>query len=69
MLGSAPDLAFVFLSPHHASAAEEIAPEACRLLGTSNLIGCSGEAIAGRAVRSKSSPPSLSGWPAGRAFG
>jgi len=48
-LGSPPDLAVVFISPHHAPAADGIAAEACRSLGTNNLIGCSGEAIAGTA--------------------
>src|SRR5258707_3455242 len=43
-LGSPPDLAFIFLSPHHASSAAEISAEACQSLGTGNLLGCTVEA-------------------------
>jgi len=46
-LAASPDLAVLFLSPHHAEAADRIAAEACQLLGTNNLLGCTGEAIAG----------------------
>src|SRR3989442_7313583 len=48
-LGGIADLAVLFLSPHHAAAADEIAEKACDLIGTSNLLGCTGEAIAGTA--------------------
>lgn len=60
-LGGAADLAIVFLSPHHAPAAQEIAAAACELLGTSNLLGCTGEAIAGVA-REVEEEPALSLW-------
>lgn len=60
-LGGAPDLAFVFLSPHHASAADQLAAKACQLLGTETLLGCTGEAIAGTA-REVEEEPALSLW-------
>src|SRR5262245_39675075 len=49
LLGGAPDLALLFMSPHHAGGAQEIAADACQSLGTTNLLGCTGEAIAGTA--------------------
>jgi small ligand-binding sensory domain FIST len=60
-LGAIPDLALLFLSSHHASAADHIAAEACQLLGTSNVLGCTGEAIAGTA-REVEEEPALSLW-------
>ena len=60
-LGTAPDLALLFISPHHASAAEQIAADACQLLGTTNVLGCTGEAIAGTA-REVEEEPALSLW-------
>lgn len=44
-LAGSADLALLFVSPHHAAAAEALAPLACDLLGTENLLGCTGEAI------------------------
>src|SRR5262245_57978256 len=60
-LGGTPDLAMLFVSPHHAAAADHIAAEACQLLGTTNLLGCTGEAIAGTA-REVEEEPALSLW-------
>ena len=51
----------LFLSSHHAAAADKIAAEANRLLGTSNLLGCTGEAIVGTA-REVEEEPALSLW-------
>src|SRR6187402_197341 len=46
-LGSAPDLVVIFISPHHAHAAEQIAAEAFQRLAPAVVIGCTGESIAG----------------------
>jgi len=45
-LGGKPDLAMLFISPDHASSADELAVQACKLLETENVFGCTGEAIA-----------------------
>jgi len=59
---SAPiDLAFVFISPHHAERVETIAKEICRLAGTTNLVGCVGESIIGKA-REAEQTPAISLW-------
>jgi len=42
-----PDLAFLFFSSHHVDAADAIAAQVCDAIGTENLLGCSGESIAG----------------------
>jgi small ligand-binding sensory domain FIST len=60
-LGGRPDVAFLFISPHHARAADELAAQACELLGTGNLLGCTGEAIVG-AGREVEEAPALSLW-------
>lgn len=46
-LGGTPDLAMLFFSQDHVPAAEELAHAACERLGTSSLLGCSGESIVG----------------------
>jgi small ligand-binding sensory domain FIST len=46
-LDGVPDLAMLFFSPHHGRQAERIAAEACELLETDNLLGCTGESIVG----------------------
>lgn len=46
-LSAAVHLAILFFSPHHATAADEIAASVCEALGTTNLLGCTGESIAG----------------------
>jgi small ligand-binding sensory domain FIST len=46
-LGSAPDAAVLFVSADFADAAADVAAEACDLLGTENLIGCTGESLIG----------------------
>src|SRR5574339_317707 len=45
--GGHADLAMLFCSPHHASLTDQLASDACDVLGTENLIGCTGEAIVG----------------------
>jgi small ligand-binding sensory domain FIST len=60
-LGGAADLALLFLSPHHAAAADKIAAEACQMLGTTNLLGCTGEGIAGTGQEVEDEP-ALSLW-------
>jgi small ligand-binding sensory domain FIST len=60
-LGGSPDLALLFLSPHHARAADHLAADACDLLGTNNVLGCTGEAIAGTG-REVEDEPALSLW-------
>jgi small ligand-binding sensory domain FIST len=44
-LGSPPDLALLFLSPHHIESADRMAATARRRLGAGSLLGCPGEAI------------------------
>jgi small ligand-binding sensory domain FIST len=46
-LQGAPDLAFLFFSPHHAAEAATLAASAQARLGARCLLGCSGEAIVG----------------------
>jgi small ligand-binding sensory domain FIST len=60
-LGGRPDLAVLFLSPHHARAADHLAAEACQLLETANILGCTGEAIVGTG-REVEEQPALSLW-------
>ncbi len=55
------DVALLFLSPHHAAAADEIARQACDLIGTANVLGCTGESIAGNA-REIEEEPALAVW-------
>lgn len=56
-----PDLAFLFFSPHHARNAERLASRACELLGTEQVVGCSGESIVGTG-REVEEDPALSLW-------
>lgn len=46
-LGSAPDLAMLFVSADRAPHCEQIAAEVCRRLGTENVLGCTGESLVG----------------------
>lgn len=46
-IGGPPDLAVLFCSAQHASQADRLAADACDLLGTENLLGCTGESIVG----------------------
>ena len=46
-LGSQPDLAFMFFSPHPMESAERIAATVRGMIGTGSLLGCPGEAIVG----------------------
>src|SRR5437867_912691 len=56
-----PDLALIFLSPHHAPGAEGIAAAAKERLGARCLIGCTGEAIVGN-DREMEQRPALCLW-------
>lgn len=51
-LGGRADLAFLFLTPHHADAAEMLAAQVRERLGGASLLGCSGAGVlaAGREV-------------------
>src|SRR5262245_54780858 len=60
-LGGPPHLALLFSSPHHASHLERLATDACELLGTRNLLGCTGESIVGTGQEVEESP-ALSLW-------
>ena len=60
-LGGRPDLALLFVSGDHVAAAEQLAAEASKRLGTENLIGCSGESIVGEAQEIERNP-SISLW-------
>ena len=55
-LNAPVDLAAVFLSAHHADHVETVAKELVRLLGTSNVIGCTGESIIGAAQEAEDTP-------------
>jgi small ligand-binding sensory domain FIST len=46
-LGTAADLALIFVSQHHRDHIEQIARRACGAAGTRNLLGCTGESIVG----------------------
>jgi small ligand-binding sensory domain FIST len=68
-LGSNADLAFVFLSSHHAEHADRMAESACNQLGAATLLGCTGEAIAGTGLEIEEEPAItvwLARWPAAR---
>jgi small ligand-binding sensory domain FIST len=60
-LGGVPDLAMLFCSPDHARHGDRLAAEACELLGTDRLMGCTGESIVatGREIEEG---PALSLW-------
>jgi small ligand-binding sensory domain FIST len=60
-IGGPPDLAMLFFSAHHARHADRLAAQACELLGTDNVLGCSGEAIVG-AGREIEEQPAVSVW-------
>jgi small ligand-binding sensory domain FIST len=55
------DLALLFLSPHHASAAEVLAAKATSQFGSACLVGCTGESIVGN-DREIEQGPALSLW-------
>lgn len=60
-LGAPVDLAMVFLSPHHLEHADVVAKELTRLLGTQNVVGCTGESIIGDS-REAEDTPAISLW-------
>jgi small ligand-binding sensory domain FIST len=60
-LGSAPDVAVIFISTHHADAAEQIATDVTQRLSPAMVIGCTGEAIAG-GDREIEEEPAISLW-------
>jgi small ligand-binding sensory domain FIST len=55
-LQAAPRLGFVFFSRHHADSAPQIAHELAAALATPHVLGCNGEAIAGRARECEDEP-------------
>jgi small ligand-binding sensory domain FIST len=59
-LGGPPDLALAFVSPHHEAG---VAAALCDGMGTDNLLGCTGEAIAGPG-REIEGQPAISLWAA-----
>ncbi len=60
-LGGPADLALIFFSPHHASAARDLAAEAYRRLTPRCLLGCVGESIIGN-NREVEEGPALALW-------
>jgi small ligand-binding sensory domain FIST len=46
-LSARPDLAMLFVSPHHAEKTRELAQFVCRAIGNESLLGCTGESIVG----------------------
>ncbi len=62
-LNGTPDLVLIFFSLDHAPEAEALASVACAALQTKNVIGCTGEAIAGTG-REIEDGPALSIWAA-----
>ncbi|MBM4094984.1 MAG: hypothetical protein FJ276_37075, partial [Planctomycetes bacterium] len=55
-LKTAPDLALLFVSSQYAPVDEQLARQACRLLGTEQLIGGTGESIVGVGVEIEERP-------------
>lgn len=62
-LGGSADLALLFFSLDHAPQAEAIARDVCQTLGTKNVLGCTGESIAGNGKEVEDGP-ALSLWAA-----
>ena len=60
-LGGSPDLAILFFSPHHAGRPTTWPPTPASCLGTTNVLGCTGEAIVGTG-REVEDEPALSLW-------
>jgi small ligand-binding sensory domain FIST len=60
-IGGQGDFALLFCSAHHVHAVDQLAAEACDLLGTDNLLGSTGEAIVG-VGREIEDQPALSVW-------
>jgi small ligand-binding sensory domain FIST len=60
-VGGRPDLALVFISPHHAGAATELAAHLHASLNPAALLGCQGEAIVGN-EREIENEPALCVW-------
>lgn len=60
-LAATPDLAVLFLSHHFAAAADQLANQVCDLLGTEQLLGCTGESLVGTG-REVEDQPAVSLW-------
>jgi small ligand-binding sensory domain FIST len=60
-LDAAPDLALLFVSPHHGPNLDEAAARVCDSLGNEMLLGCTGESIVGGA-REIEQEPAVSLW-------
>lgn len=65
-LAETPDLAVLFLSSHFAGAADGLASRACDVLGTEQLLGCTGESLVGTGREVEEQPAAsvwLARWP------
>jgi small ligand-binding sensory domain FIST len=60
-LNARPDLAMLFVSPHHAEKTRELAQFVCRAIGNESLLGCTGESIIG-GNREIEGQPAISLW-------
>jgi small ligand-binding sensory domain FIST len=60
-LGTRPDLALVFVSPHHVEGLAELAIQICDAIGCEALMGCTGEAVVG-GNREIEARPAISLW-------
>lgn len=60
-LSATPDLAMLFLSRHFAGDADRLAASACDLLGTEQVLGCTGESLVGTS-REVEDQPAISLW-------
>ncbi|HTQ38504.1 MAG TPA: FIST N-terminal domain-containing protein [Pirellulales bacterium] len=60
-LGTKPDLAVVFVSPHHRGQLAQVAVQVCDAIGSEALLGCTGESIIG-GNREIESQPAVSVW-------
>src|SRR5204863_360248 len=60
-LGTVPDLAVLFVSPHHVPKLEDVAGGVGDALGTETLVGCTGESIVGSGQEIEDAP-ALSLW-------
>jgi small ligand-binding sensory domain FIST len=60
-LAAKPDVAFVFVSPHHADDLARIGEMICERIGGESLLGCTGESIVGN-EREVESTPAISLW-------
>jgi small ligand-binding sensory domain FIST len=60
-LGARPDLALIFVSPHHREHLDELAVQVCDAIACDRLLGCTGEAIIS-GTREIEARPAISLW-------